>query len=300
MAVEETEMRSNRPALTLVELLVVIAIVGVLMGLLMGAVMKVRAAAISVRCRDSIRQIGLAAQHHDSTFGWLPVGCSWQGGTADQPLMSWLTRLLPQMEQAALWQEALNAYQLDRYCGAPPHLPILGKKMSIFLCQSDPRNEPALDGVRNVAFTNYLGSEGIDQYTRDGLLFVDSKIRLSEISDGTSMTVLAGERPVSGGTRFGWWYAGDGQDADGSADYVLGAREQTVDVLFNGCPNYNNRFRLGDMNNICDNLHFWSHHSGGAHFLFADGSVRFLAYSADNVLPALVTRSGNENVSVPD
>jgi prepilin-type processing-associated H-X9-DG protein len=47
-------------------------------------------------------------------------------------------------------------------------------------------------------------------------------------------------------------------------------------------------------------LHFWSLHPGGAHFLFADGSVRFLAYSADSSLPALATRAGGESAALPD
>lgn len=49
-----------------------------------------------------------------------------------------------------------------------------------------------------------------------------------------------------------------------------------------------------------DALHFWSPHPGGANFGFADGSVRFLSYAADEVLPALATRAGNEGVSAPD
>jgi prepilin-type processing-associated H-X9-DG protein len=50
---------------------------------------------------------------------------------------------------------------------------------------------------------------------------------------------------------------------------------------------------------MCDVSHFWSPHSGGANFAFADGSVRFLSYSADPILPALATRSGGENVEIP-
>ena len=56
----------------------------------------------------------------------------------------------------------------------------------------------------------------------------------------------------------------------------------------------------GDSRHQCDTLHFWSHHPGGAHFLFCDGSVRFLTYAADALLPALATRSGGEVVTMPD
>jgi hypothetical protein len=46
-------------------------------------------------------------------------------------------------------------------------------------------------------------------------------------------------------------------------------------------------------------LHFWSRRPGGAHFLLGDGSVRFLSYAANNILPALATRGGGEVVELP-
>ena len=52
--------------------------------------------------------------------------------------------------------------------------------------------------------------------------------------------------------------------------------------------------------NLCDTFHFWSLHPVGGNFAFADGSVRFLAYPADSILPALSTRAGGESVSLPE
>jgi len=120
---------------------------------------------------------------------------------------------------------------------------------------------------------------------------------LAEILDGLSNTVMVGERPPSADNRFGWWYAGVGQHATGSGDMVLGVRE-CLDTD-EPCPKGPNHFRLGTDRDVCHFLHFWSHHSNGANFCFADGSVRFLAYGADAVLPALATRAGNESVEVP-
>jgi prepilin-type processing-associated H-X9-DG protein len=59
-------------------------------------------------------------------------------------------------------------------------------------------------------------------------------------------------------------------------------------------------FSYGRLNNPCDRLHLWSLHAGGANFAFADGSVRFLSYSADSIMPALATRAGGETVAIPD
>jgi prepilin-type processing-associated H-X9-DG protein len=55
----------------------------------------------------------------------------------------------------------------------------------------------------------------------------------------------------------------------------------------------------GSIREECDLFHFWSWHPGGANFLFADGSVHFLDYGADAVLPALGTRAGSEVATLP-
>jgi prepilin-type processing-associated H-X9-DG protein len=122
---------------------------------------------------------------------------------------------------------------------------------------------------------------------------------MADISDGTSQTLFAGERPPSADFQFGWWYAGAGQLFTGSADMVLGVHERNVLPLSigyaYGCPPGPYSFGPGRMSNQCDMFHFWSpHNGGGANFLFADGSVHFLSYSAAPILPALATRSGGE------
>jgi prepilin-type processing-associated H-X9-DG protein len=53
------------------------------------------------------------------------------------------------------------------------------------------------------------------------------------------------------------------------------------------------------LNNACDQFHFWSLHSGGGNFLYADASVHFLSYTAAKVLPLLATRAGGEVVELP-
>lgn len=81
---------------------------------------------------------------------------------------------------------------------------------------------------------------------------------------------------------------------------LLGVRERNRGGPYvASCPRGPYHFRPGRVNEQCDLFHFWSLHSGGAHFLFADGAVRFLAYSADPVLPAWATRAGGEMVAIP-
>lgn len=173
--------------------------------------------------------------------------------------------------------------------------------MPAFLCSTDGRETISLTANSVWAgFTFFLGVEGTNQSTHDGILFLDSKVRHSEITDGASNTLIVGERPPSADGVLGWWYAGWGQKKDGSAEMILGARELATHYSLKECPSDSNHFRKGNRDNQCDALHFWSHHTNGAHFIFADGSVHFLTYSADAILPALATRSGGEAVNVPD
>ena len=138
--------------------------------------------------------------------------------------------------------------------------------------------------------------------TKDGVLYQDSRIRLGDIADGTSNTLMLGERPASADLQFGWWYAGVGQAGTGSADLVLGVREQNLQPISGGSPCGPGAypFSQGGFNDPCAMFHFWSPHPGGANFAFADGSVRFLSYAADPLMPALASRAGGESASPPD
>jgi len=210
--------------------------------------------------------------------------------------------LLPYVEQDNLWRVTTAAFQTDRFpFDNPPHAG-LATVVPLFLCPADGRLD-APQVVRNylVAFTSYLGVEGTNQTSRDGLLYQDSAVRFTDITDGTGNTLLVGERPPSVDLLYGWWYTGAGQDSTGSADMVLGVRERnSAGSAYGGCPRGPYHFTPGNILNPCDAFHFWSPHGNGAHFLYGDGSVHFLSYAADPLLPALATRAGGEPVQPPD
>jgi prepilin-type N-terminal cleavage/methylation domain-containing protein/prepilin-type processing-associated H-X9-DG protein len=290
---------------TLVELLVVIAIIGVLTALSFPAIQKLRESASRSKCANNLRQIGLAAHQFADTMQRFPEGMSYHNGTSSYLFMSWLTRLLPYLDQPDLWTATQDAYQKSPSpfpANNPPHVG-LTTVVPTFVCPADPRAGDVQVAERlhlSVALTSYLGVEGIDLFSRDGILFRDSAIRIAHITDGTSNTLLAGERPPSPDFQFGWWYAAAGQQTTGSADMVLGVRERNaVPYAWAPCAQGAYSFGPGLLQNQCDMFHFWSLHPGGANFVFADGSVHFLNYSADSLLPALATRAGGEAVAVP-
>src|SRR5579864_2407773 len=294
------QQRIGRSAATQIEVLVTVAIIGMLAALTLAAVQRARETASRARCQNNLHQIGVALhQYHDAGRA-LPPGISVDGGKSPQPYLSWNARILPYLEQDVLWRDIEAAFRQDtNFLKVPPHS-LRARVVKGFTCPSDPRSESAHDGkLTNSAFTTYLGVEGTDQYEHDGVLYLDSKTRFADISDGLSNTLMAGERPPSADGILGWWYAGWGQNKDGSAEMILGVREYSIGIYGHGCPPGPYHFGPGKASNQCDTFHFWSYHSGGVNFLFCDGSVRWVSYSADPLLPALSTRAAGNVATIP-
>jgi prepilin-type N-terminal cleavage/methylation domain-containing protein len=292
--------RQAKRGFTLIELLVVIGIVAVLIGLLVPAVQRVRDAAARTTCSNNLRQIGLALHQYHQNQHALPPGMSYRDGLEPYLFMSWHTRLLPYLEQGPLWKQAQQAYAQfpDPFWHSPPHP--LTTVLPFFGCPADGRTQDVGNAKGTaVALTSYLGVQGISQFRRGGVLYLDSHTRFADIRDGTSNTLMVGERPPSADQTFGWWYAGHGQEKNGTGDMVLGVRERNTGSQVFDCPPGPYSYGPGDPVNQCDMFHFWSLHFGGAHFLFADGGVRFLSYSVAPLMPALATRDGGEPVTDP-
>jgi prepilin-type N-terminal cleavage/methylation domain-containing protein len=308
----------RRGGFTLIELLVVIAIIGILIALLLPAVQKVREAANRTKCSNALKQIGLALHNYHDINGVLPWGLTLHTPytkPADYRwYWSWMAILLPYLEQQNLYDRALDYAQHRTYDPwfPQPGNPALAVPQAMYQCPSDDRSLVASKVIHGwtitVAFTEFLGVTGTVMDANDGLFFPESRIRFADITDGLSNTLMVGERPASKDLVYGWWFAGAGQAShlygyqNGSSDVVLGVNEINTDADYH-CPSgtaHPYHFGPGNLNNNCDQFHFWSLHPGGAHFLLADGSTQFFAYSVSpNILSAMATRAGGEAVESP-
>jgi prepilin-type processing-associated H-X9-DG protein len=316
---------------------VVIAIIAVLIGLLLPAVQRVREAASRIKCKNNLKQIGLALHNYHDTHSSFPPGYTstvGTGGPADDrgPGWSWATYILPQLEQDNVYRQI----QLDKDITDPVNANIRTTVLQVFLCPSDSSaNEiftvdvlddptpdystPLLDINGNplqVAHSNYVGIFGNPEITVDpgyllpdpgralgvrGMFYRNSKIRIGDVTDGTSNTLFVGER--SSNLAYNTWTGSvtGGQvppkipdpfsfGPEGAPVLVLGHTGDASDVP----PHTPN----SPVNHIDD---FWSRHAQGVNFLFVDGSVHSIN---DSITPsvwwALGTRAGGEVFQPPD
>jgi prepilin-type processing-associated H-X9-DG protein len=301
---------TRKLAFTLVELLAVFAIIGILVAMLLPAVQMVRESGRRTVCSNNVRQLALGLMNFESSHGQLPIGLrsfelgSGSGSAANQHCgMTWITRILPFIEQNAMWENAVEDY---RYSPIPfrSHRGMQTVLNSVS-CPCDPVAGELqwTHGGRLVACTNYLGVNGTNYRTRDGVFTYDEPIRLAEIGNGQSTTLLIGERPPSPDFWYGWWYA-TGQGSISTGDVTLGMAELNPSksggssTYLEACPPGPYSYIAGN-NEQCDTLHFWSWHSGGANFALADGSVRLISSSlSTETLNALAARAGGETVAL--
>ncbi len=299
----------HRRGMSLLELLVVVAIIGVLVGLTLAAVQSVRAAAARADCQNRLRQLVIAAHTYHAAHRHFPEGVAYPFSKSDEDArtrhagLSWHTSLLPHLEQDALWREAWAAHTVQASGESPPHAAVAAHSITTFRCPSDARSigrydyEPAASQDPPWGLTNYLGVSGSGFDRDDGSFHPNRRVSTAGLTDGTSNTLFIGERPTGPHGYGSSWYSGwgtlryfKGQLMPIDETWANLPVERTV------CPTPRTVFQAGKYDDPCHHNHFWSLHPGGANCAFADGSVKFLRYSAASVLPALATRAGGEAV----
>lgn len=295
-----------RRGFTLVELLVVIAIIGVMVGLLLPAVQAAREAARRMSCSNNLKQIGLGLHNYHDTHRVFPAGFymnngSYPAGAVKTPQelangLAWSTMILPFIEQAPLY-DLVQAQTLsfgrhwELANGAAPANAIAAARtgVSSYNCPSDTLG--LINSKRgNYGTNNYLGNSGnAAAIDRNGIFWVNSRVLMRDILDGTSNTVMVVERTGTRsnptvpncatvacnwsagiwiGARYrgapvGWHPGTDSTDIDsyggGNATYLINRSNQTWGSAWgNG-----------------------STHPGGLQWTLCDASVRFVSESID-------------------
>ena len=286
------------PGFTLIELLVVIAILSLLIALLVPAVQAARESARRMQCGNNLKQFGLATLTYESAHGVLPPG-SLAVPYENQPGLAWglstFVRVLPFLDNSAIY----NAANFSLPAITTAHGTFASIGLRTLWCPSDPfvsegsevgfdYGAPAGTGITQ-RHSSYGGSQGtwsleilptnptyvLQVANMNGVLFSCSSVRLAEITDGTTATILFAE------TAYGripkstdrassrWWNSGFVADTMVAAFYPLNAD-------LKGVPYLTSTYEL------------WvqavgSFHPGGANVGFCDGSVRFIKDTIESV-----------------
>ena len=278
---------ARRAGFTLIELLVVIAIIGILIGLLLPAVQKVRAAAARMSCQNNLKQIGLAFHSHERAYGYFPAGgWDWwymptivngQPAVGEAQHAGWGYQILPFLEADNAWRGNPATSDSGRAVVA------VGAVNKVFFC-------PARRGPQTVTFTDAAYNNGTptvtalcdyaaSNYEETGIVRYQNPVRLAEVTDGTSNTLLAGDK------RLNLAYLGQVQEDD-DVGYA-GAFDNDVirSTLQPPAPDYSAPDGDGD-------YRFGSSHTGPFNAVLVDGSVRSISYTID---PTVFQYLGNKS-----
>ena len=310
----------SRRGFTLVELLVVIAIIGILIALLLPAVQMAREAARRISCGNNLKQYGIAVHLYHDTHKQLPpagtfkavTGRTW--GQRMSPRIGWQVRVLPFMEQNALYEKLnMNLEQAHRSQVPWEGQLIEARRVQVpyAMCPSDPRDRvrgawaqasycgnlgsqltPSANGSCNTFTTENIhrmpggmaghgNSSNVNRvngiFSRHGM-----DIRLASITDGTSNTFMVGEVLMDCTDHTsGWWNFNGGGNAHASTSVPL-------NTMTTCARNQQEAIDRGYLNPQCWQKNNWNYswgfrskHPTGAQFALADGSVHFINQTID-------------------
>ena len=347
--------RSSGRGFTLVELLVVIAIIGVLVALLLPAIQAAREAARRMSCKNNVKQIGLACLNYESTFGKFPEGSAVSPKPRPDQGISWQVTILPYIEAGNLSDQVKQEIKnlMSSTGGGTPlySLPdsINNIEIDFYQCPSDDPSELKDKYFKDIAASNYCGvagsggsrapdtsaqskelflfhgnpnqAAGPGAVNYDGMLYWASRVKQGDVTDGTSNTMIVGERwyslrawtigGITGGVGAGFNkkvpdYPFEGQEGfsykNVTRRYPINAPLESVGYyyLHRNDEDRPEKTDSAPTTMATNDLLWGSFHPGGANFAYVDGSVHFLSEDIDlNAYEALASRNGQEVAQLP-
>jgi prepilin-type N-terminal cleavage/methylation domain-containing protein/prepilin-type processing-associated H-X9-DG protein len=298
--------RRARAGFTLIEMLVVIAIIATLVSLLLGGVQKARAAAARIKCVNNLKQIGLACHTFHDANKCFPAGYTSNG-------WSWEAQLLPFIDQAPLFSKI----DLTQQLGAA-YATAIATPVPVFQCPSDftlPLSFAVQGSGLTMSPSSYaacVGSDATDVVLNtgagtpptgaNGVFYLNSRTSIDSISDGSSQTILVGEK--AWGQAEGVW-AG----VPSGASIVAGPQNTANPTATGGAPMLvlSHAHLINTTTDPDGGLDdYSSNHPGGVNILFGDGHVSFIksipsdlaagGYTPDSLsFQALATRAANDS-----
>jgi prepilin-type N-terminal cleavage/methylation domain-containing protein/prepilin-type processing-associated H-X9-DG protein len=290
----------GRSGFTAIELLVVISIIAVLISLLLPAVQAAREAARRASCANNLKQLALSVGAYHDSWGSYPMGTPewrWPAPVGVGIGHSMFVALLPHYEQRAVYDSVNFSQNIYTYSNLTVHQ----SGISTLWCPSDGRVADSVavsgsygvpDSVARVRFASYAACAGTWYHQTyklsllpsltsqdNGIAYVNSSVGLADITDGTSNTLLLGERAHGSlddwsRTNWHWWFDGNQADTLFVSLYPINPQRKLTAVTSTS---------TSDPNHPADAYVFSasSFHPGGANFAFCDGSVRYLVDSID-------------------
>lgn len=364
MNAQHQNARTRLSGFTLVELLVVIAIIGILVALLLPAIQSAREAARRTECKNRLKQMGLAIQHHVDSYKVFPTGgteyfpdianyidASKKPYGPDKQGLGWAYQILPYLEEGAIKDivttTALQQTIVALYVCPSRRTPIVNTSASnggaqatiidyaaaqpcTVQCRASapgcpptqPRYTPSQTFTGTAYVTNLTSFWGgrfqskkpapLEYQIYDGVIVrtpwdyttkkiigsIPQPIKIARITDGTSKTLLIGEkylRPdlyqglISYSDDRGW---SDGWDLDAMRSTCFPPMSDGDGLGYSFGPLNSTSDLFGAVNDV---VTFGSAHTGGFNAVFCDGSVHTISYDIDVIIfNALGTRAGGE------
>ncbi len=301
---------------TLIELLVVIAIIAVLIALLLPAVQQAREAARRSQCKNNLKQIGLALHNYHDTFGSLPPGTVWLGGTANAAPRTggYTVHILPYLDQANIYNK-FNFSSGTNPVWYTSNQVATGSAIPSILCPSDGMGSGfQVTASQSFSKSNYLGiftgfnsgdifsGTGPNDPLKKAVFGMNRGAKIRDITDGTSGTMMVAEYLTGASAteaRGVLW----SDQSPGTQLFVAQTPNTSVaDICYDitptsWCTNAPtlNLPATADSNVANETAASRSRHVGGVQVLLSDGAVRFISNNINlGIWRALGTIQGGE------